>query len=151
MMALIYSCAPIRHDSEPHTIPVRWNWSSYIVFSPHSYCHINLSFPTLECQNIFCEKKLFILEFLTCTPYYQLMNYIRHTPTIIGGKKKFKWRVKLTTIFFGGIKAIASGVIPSTCSCIRADNTMSSRPAEHGEKFPKHCSTIIKVSHMRAF
>lgn len=38
------------------------------------------------------------------------------------------WSLKPTAIFFGVISAMASAVIPSTCSCTRADNTMSSRP-----------------------
>lgn len=53
-----------------------------------------------------------------------------------GGEKKWPptlW-VRLTAIFFGVIRAIASGVIPSTCSCTRAESTMSSRPAVHKHK-----------------
>lgn len=45
--------------------------------------------------------------------------------------KALKQVMKLTAIFFGDIRAIASGVIPPTCSCSRADSTKSGRPAGH--------------------
>lgn len=57
--------------------------------------------------------------------------------------------MKLTAIFFGDIRAIASGVIPPTCCCSRADSTMSGRPAGHrGREREKRYSEIINVSHV---
>lgn len=58
-----------------------------------------------------------------CKQHYpnQLLSILRWT------------RESLTAIFVGGIRAIASGMSPSTCSCTRADRTMSSRPAGQRE------------------
>lgn len=59
--------------------------------------------------------------------------------------------MKLTAIFFGDIRAIASGVIPPTCSCSRADSTMSGRPAGHRgreREREERYSEIINVSHV---
>lgn len=58
--------------------------------------------------------------------------------------------VKLTAIFFDGICAIASGVIPSSCSRTSADSTRSSRPT--GQRH-KRCRQIVFLTphHRKSF
>ena len=104
---------------------------------------LELSFSRCDMSNIFFKDK----KKKKKSSHSNVKVYPSVMKLQISPYEKNNSGVKLTAIFLGDIRATASGVIPSTCSCSRADSTISGKPAGNRDK---HSSQIINVSHLKS-